>query len=138
MWRDGLIFKLKQNGIDGVILTLLTSYLSTRNQRIVLNDSSSAWKVIESGVPQGSVLGPLLFLIYINDLESGINPVTNLLLMIQCSILLMAFNSDHNKQAIKLIFSMKKSKVIQPQLFFNGVQVNLVDNHKHLGHLLDS
>ena len=71
-WHEGLIFKLKQNGISGRLLKLFENYLHNREQRVVLSGSCSYFSLIESGVPLGSVLGPLLFLIYINDLERNI------------------------------------------------------------------
>ena len=72
VWHEGLLFKLRQNGINGKLMNLLKSYLSNRKQRVLINGSESDWGEIESGVPQGSVLGLLLLLIYINDLEIGI------------------------------------------------------------------
>ena len=62
VWHGGLRFKLKRLGISGKYYGLINSFLRNMHQRVVLNDHWSKWSSIKSGVPQGSVLGPLFFL----------------------------------------------------------------------------
>ena len=164
VWHAGLIFKLEQNGVSGSLLKLFQNYLSDRKQRVVLNGSYSEYSSIESGVPQGSVLGPLLFLIYINDLERNIK--SNIKFFADDTMLFsivndpeisanelnhdldiihkwayewkLEFNPDPTKQANEVLFSRKKSSPIHPQIVFNETVVGKMNEQKHLGLVLDS
>ena len=87
-WHDGIIYKLTQNGISENLLNLLEGFLKGRKQRVVLNGQVSTWKKINAEVPQGSILVPLLFLIYINYLTEGFTTSVKLLQMIPLCFLL--------------------------------------------------
>jgi hypothetical protein len=165
-WHEGLLYKLKNLGIAGSLLDLLKNYLSDRYQRVVLNGQESEWMNISAGVPQGSVLGPLLFLVYINDLTENIS--SNIKLFADDASLFtrinnnvnasherlmsdlekitewahqwkMKFNPDITKQAIEVVFSCKyaKTKPIHPPLTFNNIPVARRASTKHLGIILD-
>ena len=144
---------MRQNGISGRLFKLFQSYLNNRKQRLVLNCFSSDYYSIESGVPQGSILGPLLFLIYINDLERNIK--SNVIFFADGTMLFsivknpvisasgldhdlkiisqwahqwkMEFNPDPNKQATELLFSCKGNGPNHPPLYYNDTVVSTIN-----------
>ena len=164
VWHEGLIFKLKQNGVEGNLMALFQNYLTNRKQRVVINGSESTWGDIKAGVPQGSVLGPLLFLIYINDLEVDIKSSvkffaddTSIFSIVRDPTVSaeelnhdlglinrwanqwkMSFNPDPTKQAEEILFSYKRKSPDHPPIYFNNIEVKRVSDHKHLGLVLDS
>ena len=72
VWHQGLIFKLKSTGVSDSLLSLIESFLQNIFQRVPLNGQTSEWLPIKAGVPQGSILGPIFFLMYIIDLPDDL------------------------------------------------------------------
>lgn len=164
VWHEGVVFNLKCNGISGNLLSFIQNYLSARHQRVVLNGKESSWMALKAGVPQSSVLGPLLFLVYINDLTDNIS--SDMRLFADDSSLFtcvkginlshekfvndlqtitawatqwkMVFNPYLSKQSKEVIFSCKKNKPNHPNLTFNGISIAGKPFTKHLGVYLDS
>ena len=164
VWHEGLLHKLKTFGISNNIYFVLKSFLSNRLQRVTLNGLNSDWRNLKAGVPQGSILGPLLFLIYVNDLPQGLKSTVKLFAddvslfsivdnnpLHSANILnddletinrwsnnwKMSFNPDPTKQATEVLFSHKRKDIVHPELLFNGSKVSRASSQKHLGMVLD-
>ena len=155
---------MRRCGISGKLLSLMQSFLAHRKQRTVVNGKTSKWGAVQAGVPQGSILGPLFFLIYINDLTDGLKCKVKLfaddtsiftvvhdqnaaaenlnhdLKLINHWALQwrMSFNPEPTKQAVKVNFSKKRCPVNHPPILFSDVPVKNVLEQKHLGIILDS
>ena len=150
-------------GISGDLLNLMESFLRERFQRVLLNGQSSVWTSIKAGVLQGSNLGHVFFLIYINDLSDSIT--SNVKLFADNTSIFstihginysasninsdlqkisewafkwkMSFNPDPTKQAQEVIFSRKMIKPSQPLIKLNNFPVQNASSQKHLGIILD-
>ena len=144
VWHEGIMFQLQQNGISDGLLSILSDFLRNRKQRITLNGQSSSWTNFNAGVSQGSILGPLLFLIYINNLPDGVSSNVKLFADdtslfsvahdINTSVFELnrdlkkiddwafqwktTFNPDRSKQTQEIIFSRKFKKATHPPLLF--------------------
>ena len=160
VWHKGLLSKLEQIGVTGSFLDIFISYLSNRKQCVVIDGIKSDLVEIQAGVPQGSRLGPLLFLIYINDIVIGLE---NEILLFADDCSLLATGLDPNETAEKLnrdlvkiscwaqkwkvTFNAGKSKDVifsnkflnnSPPLVFNENFIDRVNTHRHLGVYLTS
>jgi hypothetical protein len=155
VWHLGLLHKLKGVGLSSTLLEWFKSYLSNRKQKVVIGGQVSELLELLAGVPEGSILGPLLFLIFINDLQDNI--VSKISLYADDTILLHAYN-DRNycentlnndlkqieKWSLKWLvdfnplkttfinISFKKQKT-KLELKFKGENITQVTEHKHLG-----
>lgn len=95
VWHSGLLKKLSAYGISGPLFSLLENYLSDEKQFVFVNNSRSNFLSTNCGVPQGSVLGPFLFLIYINDTADNLTSIARLFADDLCQIHL-AINQKSN------------------------------------------
>ena len=99
MLHQRLLLKLKAHGIGDSITDWIEQWLTDRRQRVVVYGEVSNWKSVLSGVPQGSVLGPLLFLIYINDLDDNI--ISNVLKFADDAKVFRKVNTNGDKQHLQ-------------------------------------
>ena len=154
VWHKGLIYKLKQHGIEGDFLKWLTDYLNGRQQKVIIRGCTSTFKVIQAGVPQDSVLGPLLFLIYVNDIADSLLSLTRL--FADDSFLFYSASSLDDIQGLInhdlillsqwakqwfVTFPSKTEAILftlrifdhMPVLKFKNTHIKFVESHKHLG-----
>ena len=161
VWHRGLLLKLSHAGIQGNLLNWFSDYLENRVQCVVIPGASSNRAYIQAGVPQGSILGPLLFLVYINDIVNDIESQINLFaddtslcivvdspddaamllqrdvdkISIWANTWLVKFNPLKSES---LVISRKRARPVHHPVFMNNTPIPSVDSHKHLGILLSN
>ena len=153
-----LLYKIEYYGITGNLLRWIAGFLSNRRQCVVLNGKKSSWQDVKSGVPQGSILGPLLFLIYVNDLPRSISSQVFLFADDTKLIRSISTLADHVQlqtdldnlakwcDTWQLNFNATKCKVIHfgrvthsyGGYYLNGILLDSVDCYKDLGTLFDT
>jgi len=101
VWHKGLLYKLQQIGINTDLVDWFSSYLNQRQIRTVIEGKSSQWATIYSSVPQGSILGPLLFLVYINDIIRNIN--SNIYLFADDTSITQTLDRNDPDQAVNIL-----------------------------------
>ena len=163
VWHKGLLYKLEKIGIHGSLLEWLKKYLSDRRQCVVIQGRKSTYRRIYAGVPQGSVLGPLLFLIYINDICKEMKSLvqlyaddTSLFRVIKNKNIISAVNDINDDlsviqrwsrqwlvevstaKSVAMIISKKNIPSFTMPIFFGNVTLEYVSCHKHLGLWIDS
>jgi len=122
-----LIYKLSSIGIQGNILKWIKSFLSNRTQQVVLNGKKSSSVPVTSGVPQGSVLGPLLFSIFINDLPSIVS--SPILMFADDTKIFRVIRNKEDHSALQNDLNLLYEWSLQWQLNFNVVKCK----HLHFG-----
>ena len=96
-----LLFKLKALGINSPLADWVKSFLSNRTQVVTLEGVKSSPAPVRSGVPQGTVLGPLLFLIYVNDISDNLTPGTSIRLFADDSLLYRDIKTQHDTHTLQ-------------------------------------
>ncbi|MCG8113323.1 MAG: reverse transcriptase family protein, partial [Candidatus Thiodiazotropha taylori] len=156
VWHRGLLYKLQTVGITANLLSWFADYLNDRQQRVVIPGAQSTWTTINAGVPQGSILGPLLFILFINDIVEDINSSirlfaddTSLYIIVDDPIQAAEqLNTDLEKvnrwakqwlvtfnpgKSESMLFSRKHNKPYHPPVLMDQKQITEVTTHKHLG-----
>ena len=122
-----LLYKLHHYGIRGPAYALIESYLTSRNQFVTFSNTSSSTKPINIGVPQGSILGLLLFLIYINDLPNAINSTPRLFADNTCLIL--------RQSSLSALEKACSDELIQLKNWCNANKIQINPNKSCILHL---
>jgi hypothetical protein len=130
--HNRLILKLTQTGVNQQIITWISAFLKGRKQRVVVGGDHSEWVGVDSGVPQGTVLGPLLFLIYINDLPDQLQSTVHL--FADDCIIYTNIKSPHDAQKLQNDLIKLTAWERRWQMSFNAnkcfVPASRVQNHQ--------